>query len=156
MYRANPSNENLFVPPQEMPHFPLIGDRHYESFLATNSLQGLVLRVALPCCIFLVMFLDSVMALPASSPNAGRDPEAGTGRLLILISDMHLGVGRASDGEWHNYEDARWAGEFDSFLKEMNGQGKGKADLILNGDTFELWQSLEKDCIRPDANLGCT
>ncbi len=35
--------------------------------------------------------------------------------------------------------------------------GKGKSDLILNGDTFELWQSLEpNDCVqRSNKNLSC-
>jgi UDP-2,3-diacylglucosamine pyrophosphatase LpxH len=42
------------------------------------------------------------------------------------------------------------------FLQEANRQGGGATDLILNGDTFELWQSLEQDCIYSDKDLGCT
>lgn len=81
----------------------------------------------------------------------------GSDRLRIFISDTHFGPGKA-DGHWHNYEDARWAPEFAAFLDEMNRLGQGKADLILNGDTFELWQSLDpNDCTVPaNKNLGCT
>jgi UDP-2,3-diacylglucosamine pyrophosphatase LpxH len=81
----------------------------------------------------------------------------GSERLRIFISDTHLGVGKVDD-HWHNYEDARWAPEFAEFLQEMNRVGNGKADLILNGDTFELWQSLDpNDCtVVANKNLGCT
>jgi Calcineurin-like phosphoesterase len=81
----------------------------------------------------------------------------GSDRLRIFISDTHFGPGKV-DGHWHNYEDARWAPEFAAFLDEMNRLGQGKADLILNGDTFELWQSLDpNDCtVAANKNLGCT
>lgn len=81
----------------------------------------------------------------------------GSDRLRIFISDTHFGVGKV-DGHWHNFEDARWAPEFAAFLDEMDRIGKGKADLILNGDTFELWQSLDpNDCTAPtNKNVGCT
>src|SRR5690242_16373722 len=72
---------------------------------------------------------------------ASGSPPPGTERLRIFISDTHFGVGKV-DGHWHNFEDARWAPEFEAFLREMNRMGNGKADLIFNGDTFELWQSL--------------
>jgi hypothetical protein len=77
-------------------------------------------------------------------------------RLTVVISDTHFGVGKTPGGMWHPYEDARWATEFGLFLKELNRLGKGKTDLIFNGDTFELWQSLENDCTHQDENLGCT
>ena len=77
-------------------------------------------------------------------------------RLTAIISDTHFGVGKTPDGKWHPYEDARWATEFKSFLEELNRQGNGSTDLIFNGDTFELWQSLENDCTYPDENLSCT
>jgi len=77
-------------------------------------------------------------------------------RLTVFISDTHFGVGKTQDGNWHPYEDARWAPEFKLFLEELNRQGNGHTDLILNGDTFELWQSLDNDCTYPDENLSCT
>jgi hypothetical protein len=86
---------------------------------------------------------------------------ASSNRLIVLISDTHFGVGRDADGKWDPMEDARWAPEFTAFLNEIGRQGNGATDLVLNGDTFELWQSLKMDCIYPDAahqdqNLGCT
>jgi len=86
---------------------------------------------------------------------------AASDRLTVLISDTHFGVGRDAAGKWDPMEDARWAPEFAAFLQEVNRQGKGSTNLVLNGDTFELWQSVTMDCIYPDAsnqdeNLGCT
>jgi UDP-2,3-diacylglucosamine pyrophosphatase LpxH len=46
--------------------------------------------------------------------------------------------------------------EFAAFLQAVNADGNGATDLILNGDTFELLQSIERDCVYADANLGCT
>jgi len=82
---------------------------------------------------------------------------SGNDRFTVFISDTHFGVGRDPDGKWNNYEDARWPTEFALFLDYLDAQGKGKTDLIINGDMFELWQSLEQDCIDPsDKNLGCS
>lgn len=77
-------------------------------------------------------------------------------RLTVVISDTHFGVGKMPSGQWHPFEDARWAPEFKLFLEELNRIGKGETDLVFNGDTFELWQSLENDCRYADENLGCT
>src|SRR5271167_4648290 len=105
------------------------------------------------CCSMLIWFLIAVLLLPG--PHAVTPP--GSDRLRIFISDTHFGVGKVN-GQWHNFEDARWAPEFAEFLDKMNQMGKGKADLIFNGDTFELWQSLEpNDCtVSANKNLGCT
>jgi Calcineurin-like phosphoesterase len=81
---------------------------------------------------------------------------AQNNRLTAIISDTHFGVGKTPDGNWHPYEDARWATEFRLFLEELDREGQGNTDLILNGDTFELWQSLENDCTYPNDNLSCT
>ncbi len=87
---------------------------------------------------------------------------ADSARLQVFISDLHFGVGKdPATGKWSNLEDARWAPEFSSFLQHIDAIGEGATDLVLNGDTFELWQSTEQDCIYPnrasqDANLGCT
>src|SRR6266404_5138673 len=77
-------------------------------------------------------------------------------RLTAFISDTHFGVGKTADGRWHPYEDARWAQDFALFLEELNRQGQGNTDLILNGDTFELWQSLQNDCVYSNKDFGCT
>jgi len=77
-------------------------------------------------------------------------------RFLVFISDLHMGVGKDQSGKWHQYEDFRWKHEFDLFLREINRLGKGETDLILGGDTFELWQSVDDDCHYGSKNLGCT
>jgi hypothetical protein len=104
-------------------------------------------------CSRLLCCLIATLALPVAR---GATPP-GSDRLRIFISDTHFGPGKV-DGHWHNFEDARWAPEFAGFLDEMNHMGQGKADLILNGDTFELWQSLDSnDCtVAANKNLGCT
>ena len=43
-----------------------------------------------------------------------------------------------------------------AFLRAIDEAGKGATDLVLNGDTFELWQSTTDDCRHRDARLGCT
>ena len=45
---------------------------------------------------------------------------------------------------------------FGSFLRAIDQAGKGSTDLVLNGDTFELWQPLGSECRHPDLRLGCT
>jgi UDP-2,3-diacylglucosamine pyrophosphatase LpxH len=100
--------------------------------------------------------LSVLIAILTSSVMHATTPP-GSDRLRIFISDTHFGVGKV-DGRWHNFEDARWAVEFEKFLDKMDRMGQGKADLILNGDTFELWQSLDpNDCtVAANKDLGCT
>jgi UDP-2,3-diacylglucosamine pyrophosphatase LpxH len=93
----------------------------------------------------------------ARAINATSLPPAPTPRPSVFISDLHFGVGRdKSTGQWHPMEDFRWKEEFELFLSEINRRGGGNTDLILNGDTFELWQSLNTDCAYKDPDLGCT
>jgi hypothetical protein len=97
-------------------------------------------------------------APPASAPSpATAQPVApGSDRLAVFISDLHLGVGRDASGAWSPLEDFRWEREFTLFLEQLNRDGRGRTDLVLNGDTFELWQSLAQDCVYPNRDLGCT
>ena len=64
----------------------------------------------------------------------------------MIASDLHLGAGRNAGGEWLPTEDFRWQDDFASFLQAIDEAGKGATDLVLNGDTFELWQSTTDDC----------
>src|SRR6266581_4623679 len=87
-----------------------------------------------------------VFAVFAATASSNSD------RLRVFISDLHFGVGKdIATGKWNNLEDARWAPEFSSFLHAIDRVGGGATDLVLNGDTFELWQSTQKDCVYPDA-----
>jgi len=97
--------------------------------------------------LILIPFLLAICTSAATAQNT---------RLTAIISDTHFGVGKTPDGNWHPYEDARWATEFRLFLEELNREGQGNTDLVFNGDTFELWQSLENDCTYRNENLSCT
>lgn len=77
-------------------------------------------------------------------------------RRIVIISDLHMGVGRDVAGAWHATEDFRWADEFHHFLAALEEETDTGIDLILNGDTFELWQLSEPDCLYDDPSLGCT
>jgi UDP-2,3-diacylglucosamine pyrophosphatase LpxH len=80
-------------------------------------------------------------------------------RTVFAISDLHFGVGKAGDTGWHPYEDFRWKTDLLTFLDAIDKDGNGKVDLILNGDTFELWQStVANECAQQkgNANLGCS
>lgn len=104
-------------------------------------------------------FLIGVLALSpvalAAPECAARNPESG--RLTILISDTHFGVGHEpAGGPWHPFEDFRWAADFSAFLNKIDEHGKGATDLVLNGDTFELWQSVFNDCLDDrEEDYGC-
>ena len=77
---------------------------------------------------------------------------AASKRTVVVISDTHFGVGHRN-GEWHPWEDFRWQTEFARFLAFIGANGS--TDLVLNGDTFELWQSLSP-CASVDAEIGCS
>jgi hypothetical protein len=36
-------------------------------------------------------------------------------RRVVIISDLHLGVGRDTNGQWDKLEDGRWGSEFALF-----------------------------------------
>ena len=88
-----------------------------------------------------------VMAIVASV--AALDSQTSTSRLVVIASDLHLGAGRSASGEWLPIEDFRWQEDFASFLEAIDEAGKGATDLVLNGDTFEVWQSTTDDCRAP-------
>ena len=83
-------------------------------------------------------------------------PSTEAGRRIVVLSDLHMGVGRDPSGAWHPYEDFRWATELELFLRALAAEGEAGTDLILNGDTFELLQADTTECTYEDATLGCT
>lgn len=108
-------------------------------------------RVTAASSVILAVGLGGLSTGPIAAPFAALT------RLTVLISDLHLGVGvDPKSHEWHALEDFRWQEEFALFLKAIDQKGKGGTDLIVNGDAFELWESMERDCSHPDKNLGCT
>ena len=80
----------------------------------------------------------------------------GSPRLVVVIADLHMGLGRDETGEWRVEEDFRWGGEFALFLAALDAQGGGATDLVLNGDTFELDRLPGGTCASDDPALGCT
>jgi hypothetical protein len=71
-------------------------------------------------------------------------------RRTVIISDTHFGVGAD-----HSIEDFRWSGEWRAFLAELR-KSTVPTDLILNGDSLELWQTLGNECQDPRPEVGCT
>ncbi|MHB8273121.1 metallophosphoesterase, partial [Bradyrhizobium sp.] len=97
---------------------------------------------------------------PPATPPASGTPialaAAPDPMLVIVISDLHMGFGERSPGEWNPLEDFRWAKEFLLFLDEMQRYGHGHVTLVLAGDSFELWQSDKADCLDAKPTLGCS
>lgn len=66
-----------------------------------------------------------------------------------------MGPGRDQTGQWHPFEDFRWASELAEFLKTIN-EATEPVDLVLNGDTFELLQSPAVACAGAVPDGGCS
>jgi UDP-2,3-diacylglucosamine pyrophosphatase LpxH len=105
--------------------------------------------------LLLLLFLPTLMPAGAAALDCAI-PSVAESRLTVVLSDTHFGVGHRADGQWHPFEDFRWLDDFKKFLDEVDTRGKGATDLVLNGDTFELWQSAETDCGEDrDEDEGC-
>jgi len=77
-------------------------------------------------------------------------------RNVVVISDLHMGVGQTMGNKWDPTEDFRWAAALDGFLKNL-AERLPKTDLVLAGDIFELWQPRDEEaCEGKDADHGCT
>lgn len=93
------------------------------------------------------------VALCALPPSA----TAASDRHAVFISDLHLGAGLEPDtNSWRGIEDFRWSIALRAFLDHVHATAGGKADLVLLGDVFELWQSPFMKCDRDVANARCT
>lgn len=77
-------------------------------------------------------------------------------RLTVFISDLHFGVGRVDGGDWHPFEDFRWPGALDGFLREISAQGQERVDLVIVGDLLELWQRPKGFECRGVKDAGCS
>lgn len=94
------------------------------------------------------------LALP-SVPGTHAQTSTAGGRRVVVLSDLHMGVGRDASGAWDPYEDFRWAAELELFLRVIEAE-EGGTDLILNGDTFDLLQPNISGCSYQDVTIGCT
>jgi len=96
---------------------------------------------------------------PEPSARATDSPERGaaaTGpRQTIVISDLHMGLGRVPGTQtWEKKEDFRWPNALCRFLghirSEARKEGAAGIDLVIAGDFLELWQpSPEVKCAGP-------
>ncbi len=82
--------------------------------------------------------------------------QSGSSRLVAVIADLHMGLGRDETAQWRVHEDFRWGEELALFLDALDAQGGGATDLVLNGDTFELDRFAGERCAADDPALGCT
>lgn len=96
--------------------------------------------------------LRLVLALSMLCAGAAR---AASERHLVFVSDLHVGAGRLPDGSWNRIDDFRWQDDFNRFLQMVGQRSKNKADLVLAGDVFELWQSPTMTCSSDMAHPGC-
>ena len=78
-------------------------------------------------------------------------------RLLVIISDLHWGLGKDDANGWDPREDFRWGTALEAYLDYVSKEGGNKVDLIILGDLLELWQPPETiACMGIGADLGCT
>jgi UDP-2,3-diacylglucosamine pyrophosphatase LpxH len=98
---------------------------------------------------YVIRLVLAVLVLYAGSVQAASD------RHLVFVSDLHVGAGRLPDHRWNPIEDFRWQDDFDQFLKMVSERSGKKADLILTGDVFELWQSPTMTCTTEIGHPGC-
>lgn len=98
----------------------------------------------------------------AQPADAGRCPTAPAGaaagaRLLVVVSDHHMGLGRNAAGQWNPKEDFRWTVAWRGFLDRVSKCGGDAVDLVIAGDLLELWQPPDGiACEGASADLGCT
>jgi UDP-2,3-diacylglucosamine pyrophosphatase LpxH len=85
-----------------------------------------------------------------------RHAQATLPRAVVVVSDLHFGEGKQGDG-WSPIEDFRWTDDFKGLLDTLQAHWPSGVDLVLNGDTFELWQSSSVTCGKSgDPDLGCS
>jgi UDP-2,3-diacylglucosamine pyrophosphatase LpxH len=78
-------------------------------------------------------------------------------RSMVVISDLHLGLGKNTNDSWNKKEDFRWHKAFTTFLHEISKIGNQQVDLIIAGDFLDMWQPPENiRCEGVSAELGCT
>ena len=112
--------------------------------------------VSVQRCFCVVALMLVVCAMPATSTAQPVGGAAGP-RAIVVVSDIHLGLGRRAEGQWDPKEDFRWTGALRGFLDEVARTNGERVDLVIAGDFLELWQPPpDIKCIGDGADLGCT
>lgn len=82
---------------------------------------------------------------------------ADSGRTVVFISDLHMGIGKDGSGKWYPTEDFRWPRALEGFLKHISNKASDKVDLVIVGDFLELWQPPPQvKCEGPNDDYGCS
>jgi UDP-2,3-diacylglucosamine pyrophosphatase LpxH len=112
--------------------------------------------VVLSLCVLICGLVSQATAETWTSTPSFK-PASSPARTIVVISDLHLGLGKTADGAWFAVEDFRWPKAFKAFLTEISRIGNQQIDLIIAGDFLEMWQ-LPADirCEGATADLGCT
>ena len=77
-------------------------------------------------------------------------------RQLVVISDLHFGVGKRTEKAWYPHEDFRWPEALKGFLAQIGKAGNEQVDLVIAGDFLELWQPPEQISCDGEANAKCS
>jgi len=75
-------------------------------------------------------------------------------RKIVVISDLHFGLGKTALNSWDPREDFRWSKALSGFLDFISNVGGGKVDLVIAGDLLEMWQP--PDDVRCDGTDDAT
>lgn len=106
-----------------------------------------------------VLFLLSACAMQSTALAADCSrlpPQVPGQRYLVVISDLHLGLGQDNRG-WRHKEDFRWPRALKGFLDSVSTCGKHAVDLVIAGDALELWQTSDNHlCKARGTNGGCS
>lgn len=90
--------------------------------------------------VLLLLFLPAFACQAATAQSRPAAPAAVADRPLVVISDLHMGIGRDAAGDWYPTEDFRWPAALAGFLDAIATEGSGGVDLLIAGDFLELWQ----------------
>lgn len=104
----------------------------------------------------LILFLITLSPFSATANECPHVVPDVAQRYVVVISDLHFGMGRAGK-TWSHKEDFRWSKALAGFLERISTCGRNSVDLVIAGDSMELWQPPNEDlCLGVNPNTGCT
>lgn len=109
--------------------------------------------------LFPILLIGCASKPPLTAQPATPTPVPATPNpdsLTVFISDLHFGLGKRSNGQWHPLDDFRWSNALRGFLDEISRRSGNRTTLVIAGDFFEMWQHPTVLCNSGTADLGCT
>src|SRR5262245_23258938 len=67
-----------------------------------------------------------VLVMAGSEDPAYMQTAQSGARSIVVVSDLHMGIGKDPSGEWNPTEDFRWAAEFAQFLETIDRAGQSR------------------------------